>query len=68
MLTDVSLSSSCHIVSKYRVLIEVVATKASLEFYNPEKVIEAGARVWVDEDEWRVSLLLLDPIMVNVCN
>ncbi len=37
--------------NQYRnVLVEVVATKSSLAFYNKEEV----QRVWTDEDEWTV--------------
>ena len=43
---------------QYPVLVEVIATKASLEFYDIEKVKQAGARVWMDTDEWRVSSVL----------
>jgi len=37
------------------VLVEVVASKPSLEFYKKEEIEAIGARVWTDEDEWTVS-------------
>ncbi|KAF7792291.1 hypothetical protein EIP86_003327 [Pleurotus ostreatoroseus] len=37
------------------VKVEVVATKASLTFFNLEDITKAGSRVWQDEDEWPVS-------------
>ena len=36
-------------------LVEVVASKPSLEFYKKEDIEAIGARVWTDEDEWTVS-------------
>lgn len=36
-------------------LVEVVASKPSLEFYKKEEIEAIGARVWTDEDEWTVS-------------
>ena len=36
-------------------LVEVVASKPSLEFYKKEEIEATGARVWTDEDEWTVS-------------
>jgi phosphopantothenoylcysteine decarboxylase len=41
------------------VLVEVVASKASLEFFKKEDIQAAGARVWTDEDEWTVSNVTL---------
>jgi hypothetical protein len=41
------------------VKIEVVATKASLTFFDAGDVQE-GARVWTDEDEWTVCLDVSD--------
>jgi phosphopantothenoylcysteine decarboxylase len=37
-----------------KVNVEVVATKASLTFFDPQAVRRHGVRVWVDEDEWQV--------------
>ena len=34
--------------------MEVVATNASLSFYDPEDIVKAGSRVWKDSDEWEV--------------
>ncbi|KAG2107932.1 flavoprotein [Suillus discolor] len=45
------------------VRVEVVATKESLAFYDPADVVNAGARVWTDEDEWSGSYKIGDPIL-----
>ena len=37
------------------VLVEVVASKPSLEFYKKEEIEAMGAMIWTDEDEWTVS-------------
>ena len=37
------------------VLVEVVASKPSLEFFKKYEIEAVGARVWTDEDEWTVS-------------
>jgi len=39
-----------------KVKIEVVATKASLTFFDAAKIKETGTDVWVDEDEWDVRI------------
>jgi phosphopantothenoylcysteine decarboxylase len=44
-----------------KVQVEVVATKASLEFYDHKRVEAAGSRVWLDQDEWQVGSLLFSP-------
>jgi phosphopantothenoylcysteine decarboxylase len=41
------------------VKVEVVSTKSSTVFFNPGAVVEAGSRIWRDEDEWRVSICCL---------
>ncbi|KAG8809744.1 hypothetical protein FRC17_003268 [Serendipita sp. 399] len=53
-----------------RVRIQVVATKASLVFYNAQELKEKhGVTVWQDEDEWTASRMhrswkkLSDPIL-----
>ena len=38
------------------VKIQVIATKASLTFFNAGKIKETGTNVWVDEDEWDVRI------------
>ncbi|KAG1899974.1 flavoprotein [Suillus fuscotomentosus] len=43
--------------------VEVVATKESLAFYDPADVVNAGTRVWTDEDEWSGSYKIGDPIL-----
>ncbi|KAG1835517.1 flavoprotein [Suillus variegatus] len=45
------------------VRVEVVATKESLAFYDPVDVVNAGARVWTDEDEWSGPYKIGDPIL-----
>ncbi|KAG6860292.1 hypothetical protein C0995_013028 [Termitomyces sp. Mi166 len=45
------------------VKIEVVATKPSLAFYSKSDIINAGARVWADEDEWTEDFKIGDPIL-----
>jgi hypothetical protein len=47
------------------VKVEVVSTKASLTFFDPNEVKKAGARVWTDEDEWTVCFLYL---VVTLCS
>jgi phosphopantothenoylcysteine decarboxylase len=37
------------------VKVEVVSTKLSRTFFDIQAVEKAGARVWTDEDEWKVS-------------
>lgn len=39
------------------VSVQVVATKPSLTFFSPEEIRKQGVNVWLDEDEWRVSLV-----------
>ncbi|KAJ3553836.1 hypothetical protein NM688_g3407 [Phlebia brevispora] len=45
------------------VKVEVVATKASLTFYNPADIVKAGSRVWQDADEWPTGYKIGDPIL-----
>jgi phosphopantothenoylcysteine decarboxylase len=45
------------------VLVQVVATKSSLVFYDKEDVQQAGARVWTDADEWTGTFNIGDPIL-----
>ncbi|KAF9013192.1 flavoprotein [Cyathus striatus] len=45
------------------VKVEVVSTKASLEFFRKQDVEQAGARVWTDEDEWTGTFKIGDPIL-----
>ncbi|KAF8879076.1 flavoprotein [Gymnopilus junonius] len=51
------------LLSYANVLVEVVATKASLEFYKKEDAEKAGARVWTDDDEWTGKFRIGDPIL-----
>jgi phosphopantothenoylcysteine decarboxylase len=46
------------------VLVEVVASKPSLEFYKKEEIEAIGARVWTDEDEWTVSKYHDEPRLI----
>ena len=39
--------------------IEVVATKASLTFFDPAAIRELGVNVWIDENEWLVGKFTL---------
>lgn len=39
------------------VKVEVVATDASLTFYDSAAIVKAGSRIWTNRDEWRVRLL-----------
>ncbi|PPQ63562.1 hypothetical protein CVT24_004859 [Panaeolus cyanescens] len=49
---------------KYRnVLVQMVATKASLTFFSPLDVQEAGVNVWTDNDEWSPDYKIGDPIL-----
>lgn len=40
------------------VLVQVVATNLSLNFYKKEDIEKTGTAVWTDADEWTVSLSL----------
>ncbi|KAF7976931.1 hypothetical protein HWV62_5344 [Athelia sp. TMB] len=45
------------------VKVEVVATNASLEFYDRQQITKAGSRVWTNEDEWTGTYKIGDPIL-----
>ena len=45
------------------VKVEVISTKPSLTFFDAKVVEDAGARIWMDEDEWTVCALAL--ILIN---
>ncbi|EGN98498.1 hypothetical protein SERLA73DRAFT_183545 [Serpula lacrymans var. lacrymans S7.3] len=45
------------------VKVEVVSTTKSLSFFKAADVIEAGSRVWTDEDEWSDDYKIGDPIL-----
>ncbi|TFK40877.1 flavo protein [Crucibulum laeve] len=47
----------------HNVKIEVVSTKASLEFFDREEVERTGARIWTDADEWTGTYKIGDPIL-----
>jgi len=51
------------LLSYAKVLVEVVASKPSLEFFKKEEIQAAGARVWTDEDEWTGDFNIGDPIL-----
>ncbi|KAF8964232.1 flavoprotein [Flammula alnicola] len=51
------------LLSYANVLVEVVASKASLAFYKKEDIEKAGARLWTDEDEWTGAFKIGDPIL-----
>ncbi|KAF9480241.1 flavoprotein [Pholiota conissans] len=51
------------LLSYSKVLVDVVATKPSLEFYTKDEIVKAGARVWTDEDEWTGEFKIGDPIL-----
>ncbi|KZT09258.1 flavo protein [Laetiporus sulphureus 93-53] len=40
------------LLSYANVKVEVVSTKASIAFFDAAAVEKAGARVWIDQDEW----------------
>ncbi|KAJ7291450.1 flavoprotein [Mycena rebaudengoi] len=46
-----------------KVKVEIVATKPSLVFYDPEAIRTAGSRVWKDDDEWPATYKIGDPIL-----
>ncbi|KAF9048800.1 flavoprotein [Panaeolus papilionaceus] len=49
---------------KYQnVLVQVVATKASLTFFSPSDVRKSGVHVWTDDDEWSPNYKIGDPIL-----
>ncbi|EJC98833.1 flavo protein [Fomitiporia mediterranea MF3/22] len=45
------------------VRVEVIATDASLTFFDQEEILDAGLRVWTDEDEWKDGYKIGDPIL-----
>ena len=50
---SLAVTQTLIILSQYRnVKVEVVATKASLSFYDSQEVAKSGVRVWRDADEW----------------
>jgi len=51
------------LLSFNRVKVEVVATKASLNFYDPEPIKRLGSRVWSDDDEWSGNYKIGEPIL-----
>ncbi|KIM43020.1 hypothetical protein M413DRAFT_443836 [Hebeloma cylindrosporum] len=51
------------LLSYANVLVEVVASKPSLEFYKKEDIEAAGSRVWTDQDEWTGKFNIGDPIL-----
>ncbi|KIM89466.1 hypothetical protein PILCRDRAFT_95273 [Piloderma croceum F 1598] len=51
------------LLSYSKVKVEVVATKASLEFYDHKQVEAAGSRVWLDQDEWKGTFTIGSPIL-----
>ncbi|KAI0690100.1 flavoprotein [Cytidiella melzeri] len=51
------------LLSYDRVKLQVVATRASLTFFNVADIENAGARVWQDKDEWLPTYTIGDPIL-----
>ncbi|PSR81133.1 hypothetical protein PHLCEN_2v6468 [Hermanssonia centrifuga] len=51
------------LLSYPQVKVEVVSTKASRSFFDTEKVVNSGVRVWKDEDEWPEEYRIGDPIL-----
>ncbi|KAH9480364.1 putative thymidylate synthase [Psilocybe cubensis] len=51
------------LLSYSNVLVQVAASKSSLEFYKKEDVERAGSRVWTDDDEWTGTFKIGDPIL-----
>lgn len=51
------------LLSYDKVKVEVIATKASLTFFHPEEIRNAGSRVWTDQDEWLDTYKIGDPIL-----
>lgn len=47
------------------VQVEVVATDASLTFYDSEDIVKAGSRVWRDEDEWKVCIICCHALSIH---
>ncbi|KAL5482770.1 hypothetical protein ACEPAI_9365 [Sanghuangporus weigelae] len=45
------------------VQVEVIATDASLTFFERRRLVEAGSRVWTDKDEWKDGYKFGDPIL-----
>ncbi|KAH8108658.1 flavoprotein [Phellopilus nigrolimitatus] len=45
------------------VRVEVIATDASLTFYDRQAVVDAGSRVWTNNDEWKTDYKIGDPIL-----
>ncbi|KAL5520169.1 hypothetical protein ACEPAG_1829 [Sanghuangporus baumii] len=43
--------------------VEVIATDASLTFFERRRLAEAGSRVWTDRDEWKDGYKIGDPIL-----
>ncbi|KAJ7637071.1 flavoprotein [Roridomyces roridus] len=46
-----------------RVKVQVVATKPSLAFYDPEVIRAKDVPVWTDQDEWPAAYKIGDPIL-----
>ncbi|KAI0051403.1 flavoprotein [Auriscalpium vulgare] len=51
------------LLSYRNVAVQVVATKPSLTFFNPEDIRTSGVNVWTDEDEWLPDYKIGDPIL-----
>jgi len=51
------------LLSYANVLVQVVATNSSLEFYKKEDIENTGTLVWTDNDEWTGAFKIGDPIL-----
>ncbi|KAI5114796.1 hypothetical protein M0805_002257, partial [Coniferiporia weirii] len=51
------------LLKRANVRVEVVATDASLTFYDPGLIVKAGSRVWTNKDEWKAGYKIGDPIL-----
>jgi phosphopantothenoylcysteine decarboxylase len=51
------------LLSYANVLVQVVATNASLEFYKKDDIENTGTIVWTDTDEWTGEFKIGDPIL-----
>ena len=50
---SLAVTQAVNLPSQYQnVKVEVVATKASLSFYDSQEVAKSAVRVWRDADEW----------------
>jgi len=48
------------------VKVEVVATKASLTFFDEALIKQHGVNVWKDEDEWKVCEVQCEQLLLRI--